>query len=133
MQRGRGWIAAVAVLLVVVAGGVGWYLVRGGGKPSATPTMSIAEEPPEVGAVLPPPGRPQITCRTGKTAVTCTWTYANPDSSDRFDWRIAGTTAQQSTAKALAVINSPNAVCIEVKVVRASGYIQPAWTKGCTP
>lgn len=122
---------AAAVLAVIAA--VVWVVVTVPQPDRSTPTITVAELPPDVNQPVAPPGTPQISCSKQNTTVTCTWVYSNPLPNDRFEWRRYGSTQRTPTNVAKASFQSDTTACIEVKVFRNDGSYAPAdWTKGCS-
>ena len=133
----RRWLAwaLLAVVAVVLAGGV-WALA-GGLRPEARPTASptFTEPPPDPGSTVAPPGRPVIKGVRDGTVVTFTWTYANPLPTDTFYYKLAEGGELRTVAEPwLKLRDQPKGkqVCIEVKVHRASGAdAARTFEKGC--
>ncbi len=133
-RRWAGWVALAVVVLLV--GGLIWA-VAGGLRPEARPTATptFTEERPDPGNTVGPPGRPEIRGTRDGTAVTFTWTYANPLPTDEFYYLLAlGDQARTVKEPWVKLTGQPlgTRVCIWVRVHRVSGQdAARTFEKGC--
>lgn len=131
----RGGMIVLALVLLLVIGGVGFFLVSGAGRPTSRPTASVSAVAPDVGGLADPTGLTVVGVRSGETA-TFTWRYDNAEPDDQVEWRVQGdkvihTSAFDGSAPVKAKGSSD--VCIEVRVSRLDGSFSMGdqWKSGC--
>jgi len=133
-RKGRGAVIALAVLVLLVIVGMGWYLTAGQARTKPAAVTSYSEAPPGLGDGVPA-GEPTVTCTRASGQVTCTWKYSGSKPDDVVIWRPLGSNqSNPSTSTGTATVPAPSAdqVCIQVQVSRLDGsYTQPNWSKGC--
>lgn len=126
----RWWF--VAALVVVVAAVIVTAVILLGGEKEVLPdpTATPSETAPTMGTVETRPGDPRIEGVRTDSQVTFTWTYENTLESDTYLVKVSGETDPRSVADATVTLDSAGQVCVQVKVIRASGQYYPAeWSK----
>jgi serine/threonine protein kinase len=134
--RGRlGPVVGIAVAAILVIGAVAVLASHAGGStkaPTSTPTpVSAGTVPPLVQEDAP--GTPVVTwARASGTEVTFSWTYADPQSGDDFQWRtVSGAWTLTTAASATVTDPTGQQVCIEVQVGRADGVYSQISSPTC--
>ncbi|MCL2736391.1 MAG: serine/threonine protein kinase [Propionibacteriaceae bacterium] len=131
----RWWVAVLAVLVVAAIIGVGvWW--AGSHRPTTTPSTTPVSlgATPQVGDVIVPPGPFHFASSRNDGQVTITWTYDHQRADDTFSWRMAGTTKAEILDQPSLTITDPGdgaTLCVEVRVLRANGWVSPSYTKYC--
>jgi serine/threonine protein kinase len=125
-SRGRlGLMIGIAVAAVLAIGGVAVLASHAGRSTTPPPSTRAPTSTPVVPPVIQEdaPGTPVVTwARASSTEVTFSWTYADPQSGDDYQWRIVdGAWTVTTTASATVTDPSGQQVCIEVQVGRADG------------
>ena len=133
--RTKGLLVGGGVLLLLVAGLLGFFLLSRGGDstPTARPT---AKSTADAGAVedAVPPGPVTVKATRADGKVTFTWDYSAKQDDDEYRWQVVdgaeGTSKDPTTVVPAA---SDAQVCLQVIVVRIDGSSAAKdWSKpGC--
>ncbi|MDR1386427.1 MAG: protein kinase [Propionibacteriaceae bacterium] len=123
------WVAAVALAVVLLAGG-GAYLVWGGRAPEPVPQLT--QPAPDPGWDMPP-GQPEVKgyWYDGGTRVEFDWDYSGRQETDTYRVRTSESSQEQRTSRRQWVDLDPTAdpYCVQVQVVRLDGNHQSPWSK----
>jgi hypothetical protein len=144
-RSGRGRVLALVgggAALAVVAGVAVLALSPGSGQPGSPPATASPATQPNSGqnAIADTfPGTPVLSAtRLSATQVKFTWTYANPFSTDTFEWTRASGTAgkpwgETNKAELIVAVPSGQTVCLEVLVDRADETASEESQPVCSP
>lgn len=131
-------MAAVAGMVVVLAVVGAAYL---SGRPSAPtePTGSPTASPQPTGLRAVPSPTDLAGTRAADGSVTFTWTNPEPVEGDRYLWGISEPGVEpdlevvDSTTLTLAAEEAIGEVCVEVSIVRTTGWSSTEAALGCVP
>lgn len=128
-------IVILAIVVVAVASGVGYFLLSGRTSTAATVTPSASAVAPDVGIVADPTNL-TVSGKRGSGEVAFTWDYDNSLANDQVEWRVKGDDENHLSTpegQARVAVSGSGQICIEVRISRYDGsYSQgDRWTKGC--
>ncbi|MCL2483096.1 MAG: serine/threonine protein kinase [Propionibacteriaceae bacterium] len=131
----RWWVVAATVLVIAAIVGLGVLLIKLGHEPGGDPTDTpdFASQHPDIIAGGPP-GALQFKATPDGDQTKFTWTYANSQHGDTFEWYLDSAPKNIQTATQASVTvptaATPGTTCIHVQVHQATGGVSD-YTQMC--